>query len=83
MERAVANVGPIPEDRLRAVAVVGIKVIGKRADLVLLDPARYIDTATYAEPARSPEGVAGVWVNGVAALRDGVPTGARPGGVVR
>ena len=53
---------------------------GKRADLVLLDPQAYLDTATYADPLRSPEGVAGVWVNGVRVLEDGVPTGARPGG---
>ena len=56
---------------------------GKRADLVLLDPGAYVDTATYAEPLRSPEGVKGVWVDGVRALEDGRPTGARPGGVVR
>ena len=56
---------------------------GKRADLVLLDPAVYVDTATYTDPLRSPEGVAGVWVAGHAVWRDGAPTGARPGGVVR
>lgn len=56
---------------------------GKRADLVLLDPASYLDTATYEEPARFPEGVVGVWVAGRAVWRDGAPTGERPGGVVR
>ena len=56
---------------------------GLRADLVLLDPERYVDTATYADPCRSPEGVVGVWVAGERAWRDGVPTGARAGGVVR
>ena len=56
---------------------------GKRADLVLLDPERYVDEATYDDPKRSPDGVLGVWVAGEAAVRDGEPTGATPGGVVR
>jgi N-acyl-D-amino-acid deacylase len=56
---------------------------GKRADLVLLDPARYVDTATYDDPKQSPDGVLGVWVAGERVVRDGEPTGARPGGVVR
>lgn len=54
---------------------------GLRADLVLLDPARFIDTATYEEPRRTPDGVVGIWVAGRAVWRDGAPTGERPGGV--
>ena len=57
--------------------------VGKRADLVLLDPARYVDTATYDEPRRSPDGVVGVWVAGESVVRDGRVTGARPAGVLR
>jgi N-acyl-D-amino-acid deacylase len=57
--------------------------VGKRADLVLLDPARYVDTATYEEPRQSPDGVVGVWVAGEAVVRDGRVTGARPAGVLR
>ncbi len=57
--------------------------VGKRADLVLLDPASYLDTATYDEPLRLADGVAGVWVAGERAWSDGAPTGARAGGVVR
>ena len=54
-----------------------------RPDLVLLDPARYVDTATYVDPCRVPDGVVGVWVDGVRAWKGGAPTGARRGGVVR
>ena len=57
--------------------------VGKRADLVLLDPAAYMDAATYEEPLRLAEGVTGVWVAGERAWAGGVPTGARAGGVVR
>ena len=56
---------------------------GLRADLVLLDPARFVDTATYDDPCRAPDGVVGVWVAGKRVWHDGAPTGARPGGVVQ
>jgi N-acyl-D-aspartate/D-glutamate deacylase len=56
---------------------------GLRADLVLLDPSAYVDTATYEDPKQSPPGVLGVWVAGQAVVRDGAVTGARPGGVLR
>jgi N-acyl-D-amino-acid deacylase len=82
VEEAVARLTARAADRL-GLADRGRIAPGKRADLVLLDPELYVDTATYAEPDRSPEGVIGVWVKGVAALRDGLPTGARPGGVAR
>ncbi|KAB0604951.1 N-acyl-D-amino-acid deacylase family protein [Castellaniella defragrans] len=37
---------------------------GGYADIVVLDPARVRDRATYAEPARFSEGIEQVWVNG-------------------
>ncbi len=82
VEEAVARLTARAADRL-ALSDRGRLEPGKRADLVLLDPRRYVDTATYAEPSRSPEGTVGVWVNGTLTWRDGSPTGARPGGVVR
>jgi N-acyl-D-amino-acid deacylase len=56
---------------------------GKRADLVLLDPECYVDSATYEYPKQSPDGVLGVWVAGERVVKDGRTTGARPGGVAR
>ena len=82
VEEAVARLTARAADRL-GLADRGRLEQGKRADLVLLDPETYVDTATYADPLRSPEGVAGVWVSGVRVLANGAPTGARPGGVVR
>jgi N-acyl-D-amino-acid deacylase len=55
---------------------------GLRADLVLLDPEFYVDTATYDDPKQSPPGVRGVWVAGRPVVRDGAVTGTRPGGVL-
>ena len=82
VQEAVARLTARSADRL-GLRDRGRIELGKRADLVLLDPLTYVDTATYAEPLHSPDGVVGVWVDGVRVLADGVPTGARPGGVVR
>jgi N-acyl-D-amino-acid deacylase len=82
VEEAVARLTARAADLL-GLADRGRIEVGKRADLVLLDPASYVDTATYDEPMQSPEGVAGVWVAGEAVVRDGAVTGARPAGVLR
>ncbi len=55
---------------------------GLRADLVVLDPNDYLDTATYEVPRQYPTGVTQVFVAGVAVWHNGLPTGARPGGVL-
>ena len=52
---------------------------GAFADLVVFDPARIADVATYAEPRQAPAGIRAVYVNGTAVARDGRHTGARPG----
>jgi N-acyl-D-amino-acid deacylase len=52
---------------------------GYAADLVVLDPDTVIDHATFAQPHQLSVGVRDVVVNGVVALRGGVPTGERPG----
>ena len=56
---------------------------GYYADVVVFDPATIQDRATYAAPHQYSTGVSSVLVNGVEALRDGEPTDARPGRVVR
>ena len=52
---------------------------GLAADVVVFDPATIADRATYDEPFRYSVGVRYVFVNGTAALFDGVPTGALAG----
>jgi N-acyl-D-amino-acid deacylase len=49
------------------------------ADLVLFDPERIIDTATFADPIRPAEGIKGVWVNGVLSYTADGATGERAG----
>jgi N-acyl-D-amino-acid deacylase len=53
------------------------------ADLVIFDPQRIADTATYEDPHRYPEGVVHVAVNGGLVVRNGEPTGLRSGRVLR
>ena len=82
VEEAVARLTARAADRLGFTDRGRIEV-GKRADLVLLDPDAYVDTATYDDPKQSPPGVVGVWVAGERVVRDGATTGAQPGGVCR
>jgi N-acyl-D-amino-acid deacylase len=56
---------------------------GFAADLVLFDPARVIDRATFTEPIRPAAGIVEVFVNGVSVYREeGGLSGARPGRVL-
>ncbi|MBL9078446.1 MAG: hypothetical protein JNL08_13130 [Planctomycetes bacterium] len=51
--------------------------------MVVFDPERYTDRATWLEPQRYAEGVRFLLVNGALAVDDGVPTVALAGRVVR
>src|SRR5262249_3373162 len=53
------------------------------ADVVVFDPAKVEDHATYEKPHQYASGVRDVFVNGQAVLRNGEHTGATPGRVVR
>jgi hypothetical protein len=57
---------------------------GADADLVVLDPAKITDTATYADPTRPSQGVRHLYVGGVAVVSDGeLRAEAFPGKPVR
>jgi len=56
---------------------------GFKADLVLFDPVRVIDRATFRDPQLVAEGVKRVFVNGVEVWNDGKATGERPGRALR
>jgi N-acyl-D-amino-acid deacylase len=61
----------------------GCLAAGCYADVVVFDPAKIVDHATFAEPHQYSTGVEQVFVNGVQVLKDGEHTGAKPGRVVR
>ena len=56
---------------------------GMAADVVLFDPARIADHATFEKPMQFATGVRDVFVNGVQVLANGEPTGATPGRFVK
>jgi N-acyl-D-amino-acid deacylase len=61
----------------------GVLRPGAFADLVVFDPARVRDTATYAAPQTLAEGMSDVLVNGVPVMLDGKFTDASPGRVLK
>jgi N-acyl-D-amino-acid deacylase len=65
-----ANLGLTDRGQLRA---------GFLADVVVFDPAKIQDHATFEQPHQFATGVKHVLVNGVQVLSDGEHTGAKPG----
>ena len=61
----------------------GSLAAGSFADIVVFDPEKIRDHATYEAPQRYATGVRDVFVNGTQVLKDGEHTDARPGRVVR
>jgi N-acyl-D-amino-acid deacylase len=53
------------------------------ADIVVFDPAKIRDHATFAEPHQYATGVRHVLVNGTLAIQDGKATEALPGKALR
>lgn len=64
LPEAIHKMTQMPAQRF-GLAGRGIIRKGYFADLVLFDPEKIIDTATYTDPIRPSEGIASVWVNGV------------------
>ena len=56
---------------------------GHFADLVVFNPDKVIDTATFERPIQAPAGIAHVFVDGREVWRKGQSTGARPGCALR
>jgi N-acyl-D-aspartate/D-glutamate deacylase len=61
----------------------GVLREGYAADVVVFDPARIADRATYEDPHRYAEGISTVIVHGEVVVDGGDPTGALPGRVLR
>jgi len=52
------------------------------ADIVIFDPDKILDLATYTEPEKYPVGIDYVLVNGQVVVDHGEHTGARPGQIL-
>jgi N-acyl-D-amino-acid deacylase len=82
LEEAIRRLTSLPAENLRIVRR-GRLLPGYFADIAVFDPARIADHATFDRPHQYATGMVHVLVNGVAVLRDGEHTGAKPGRVVR
>jgi N-acyl-D-aspartate/D-glutamate deacylase len=82
LEQAVRSASGLPADILKLPRRGYLKV-GHFADVVVFDPRTFRDRATYDRPHRYSTGVRYLYVNGVAAIEGGKPTGALAGRVLR
>jgi N-acyl-D-amino-acid deacylase len=82
IEEAVRKLTSLPAANLR-IKERGRLTQGYFADVVVFDPKTIGDHATYEKPHQYATGVRHVWVNGGQVLKDGEPTGAKSGRVVR
>jgi N-acyl-D-amino-acid deacylase len=82
LAEAVRRLSRLPAENLR-LDRRGRLAPGFFADVVVFDPDRIQDHATYEQPRQYATGVAHVFVNGVQVLRDGEHTGATPGRALR
>jgi N-acyl-D-amino-acid deacylase len=78
LEEAVQKCTSVPAATL-GLKDRGVLEAGKAADVVVFDPERIGDTATYEDPRRYPEGISYVFVNGEMVVSNGEHTGSLPG----
>jgi N-acyl-D-amino-acid deacylase len=82
LEDAIKKMSLLPAKRLLISDRGAIKE-GYWADITIFNPNTVMDTATYRDPHRYPEGVEYVIVNGKVTVEMGEHTGALPGQVLR
>ncbi|MGH9328823.1 MAG: N-acyl-D-amino-acid deacylase family protein, partial [Vicinamibacterales bacterium] len=81
LEEAIRKMTSLPASHFR-LGRRGVIREGWAADLVLFDPARVAESATFERPHAYAAGVPHVIVNGVAVVKNGEHTGARPGQIL-
>jgi len=82
LEEAIRKLAALPAQNLR-VDRRGMLKKGYFADVVVFDPQKIEDHATFAQPHQYATGMIHVFVNGRQVLNDGEHTGAKPGRFVR
>ncbi len=82
VEQAIRSASGLPAE-IMGLSDRGCLRQGWAADIVVFDPAHYLDVATYENPHRYATGVKYVFVNGTAAVHEGIPTGALAGKALR
>jgi N-acyl-D-amino-acid deacylase len=82
LPEAVRRLTSLPAENLKINSRGWLKT-GYYADVVVFDPDKIQDHATFEKPHQYATGVIHVLVNGVPVIKDGEHTGAKPGQVVR
>ncbi|MDQ6674218.1 MAG: D-aminoacylase [Chloroflexota bacterium] len=81
LEEAIHKMTSLPAQRL-GLTDRGVVRTGFYADLMVFDPATVDTRSNFARPARAPDGISHVLVNGQPVVAAGEPTGALPGRVL-
>jgi N-acyl-D-amino-acid deacylase len=82
LEDAIRRLTSLPAGNLK-LKRRGMLKTGYYADMVVFDPTKIRDHATFENPTQYSTGVVHVLVNGVPVVKDGENTDAKPGRVVR
>lgn len=82
MEEAIRKLTSLPAQNLK-IRNRGLIKQGYFADVVMFDPRKIKDNATFEKPHQYAEGMVHVWVNGTQVLKNGEHTGKTPGRFVR
>ncbi len=82
LEEAIRKLTSLPTGNLK-IKKRGSLTPGYFADIVIFDPAKIQDHATFENPHQYSTGMIHVFVNGSQVLENGEHTGAKPGKVVR
>ncbi|UOY06596.1 D-aminoacylase [Muricauda sp. SCSIO 64092] len=82
LEEGIRKLTSLPADNLK-LQKRGRLGIGNYADIVVFDPEKVTDKATFTDPHQYAEGVVHVFVNGGQVIKDGEHTGASPGRFVK
>ncbi|MEJ0057768.1 MAG: D-aminoacylase [Bacteroidota bacterium] len=82
LNEAVRRMTSLPAEHLK-IKKRGALIKGYYADVVIFDPEKIQDHATFENPHQYSTGVGHVFVNGIQVLKDGEPTGAKAGRCIR
>jgi N-acyl-D-amino-acid deacylase len=82
LEEAVRRMTSLPAQKFQ-LEDRGLLREGMAADIVIFDPNKVKDNATYDQPHQYASGIEFVWVNGQLVVREGQHTGVRSGKALR
>ncbi len=82
LQEAIRKLANLPAKHLKLQKRGELKV-GYYADIIVFDPAKVKDKATFDKPHQFAEGMIHVFVNGSQVLQDGEHTGKKPGKFVK